>query len=314
MIVDLHTTVWTNPDQLGHDAAARLRTQQTHAGLPLDASPMAHEQAMSCVDRALVIGFRSRLMGADVPAEFIASLTSQAPGRRLGAAGVDPMEEGATDHVLIAASLGLSGIAVSPVGQGFHPAHSEALRVYECCADRGMPVIVCQPPIMTAECVLEFGRPSSWDEVARAFPGLPILIAGMGHPWIDETLVLLGKHENMYADISGVASRPWQLYTTLLQASSLGVMNKLMFGSGFPYDTPARVIETLYTLNSYSHGTHLPSIPRAQIRAIIERDSLACLGIEPDDASSRSQQAAPVTAAWPAAGRRHRLLHVGERR
>ena len=67
-------------------------------------------------------------------------------------------------------------------------------------------------------------------QVAQAFPNLPIVIGQLGYPWIDETLVLLGKHRNVYADISGVASRPWQLYNALLSASSLGVMDKLQIG------------------------------------------------------------------------------------
>jgi len=305
MIVDLHTRVWSNPDQLGHGSTARLRARQTQTGVSIDASPAAHDQAMTCVDRALIVGFRSELTGADIPAEYIASLVAQSPGRRLGAAGIDPMHGGAIDQVSHALNLGLSAIAVSPMGQGFHPAHSAALRVYERCADAGLPLIVCDPPVLTAEGVLEFGRPCAWDEVARSFPTLPILMTGLGHPWLDETLMLLGKHESIHADISGVASRPWQLYTALQQASSLGVMNKLMFGSGFPYDTPARVIETLYTLNSYSHGTHLPTIPRPQIRAIIERDSLACLGIEQD---VRAPQApTTVESARGGAGSSHRL-------
>ena len=95
-----------------------------------------------------------------------------------------------------------------------------------------------------------------------------------------ETLFLLGKHEHVFADLSGVASRPWQLYNALLNAMSFGVMDRLLFGSGFPRETPAKAIESLYLVNQFSHGTQFPSIPRTQIRQIIERDSTECLGIE----------------------------------
>ena len=127
---------------------------------------------------------------------------------------------------------------------------------------------------------LEFARPALWDEVARSFPKLHLVMCQLGHPWVDETLVLLGKHENVFGEISGIASRPWQLYGTLLNALSFGVLDKLLFGSGFPREQPTKVIEALYSVNAYSHGTQLPSIPRAQVRAIVERESLACLGID----------------------------------
>jgi hypothetical protein len=91
---------------------------------------------------------------------------------------------------------------------------------------------------------------------------------------------MLSKHENLYADIAGVASRPWQLYNALLSASSMGVMDKLLFASGFPFDVPAKVIEAVYSVNAYSHGTQMPATPRSQIRAIVERDTLKTLGID----------------------------------
>jgi predicted TIM-barrel fold metal-dependent hydrolase len=154
------------------------------------------------------------------------------------------------------------------------------MRVYERCAELEMPLFVTNVEPLTAGAILEFGRPSLWDEVAQAIPSLPIVIGHMGHPWVDETLVMLGKHENLFADIAGVASRPWQLYNALLSASSMGVMDKLLFASGFPFDTPAKVIESVYSVNAYSHGTQMPATPRSQIRSIVERDALKRLGIE----------------------------------
>jgi predicted TIM-barrel fold metal-dependent hydrolase len=160
-----------------------------------------------------------------------------------------------------------------------------------------MPVFVLMDGPLTAGTELAFGRPALWDEVARSFPTLRLVICQLGHPWIDETLVLLGKHANVFAEISGVAGRPWQLYNALLSAMSFGVMDKLLFGSGFPWHTPAKAIEALYSVNGYSHGTPLPSIPRTQIRGIVERDSLSCLGIDAEiDQRTGADEATEETA------------------
>jgi len=59
------------------------------------------------------------------------------------------------------------------------------------------------------------------------------------------------------------------------------VMDKLLFGSDFPYRLPAECIEALYSINQLSHGTNLKTIPREQLRGIVERDTLSLLGIEP---------------------------------
>jgi predicted TIM-barrel fold metal-dependent hydrolase len=120
------------------------------------------------------------------------------------------------------------------------------------------------------------------------------MIGELGWPWIDETLAMLLKHPNVHAEISGVVSRPWQLYNALLSAQSLGVLDKLFFGSGFPYESPAKAIENLYSVNVFAHGTQLPAIPRTALRAIAERDVFAVLGIDsPAARAVRRGSAAP---------------------
>jgi hypothetical protein len=301
MIIDLHTHVWASLDQLGEELAARWRHLAAEPGADqIDASPAAHERHMGCVNGAVVLGFRADRIGARIPNEFIAEFTSKDPRRRVGVAGIDPMSRDVLDEIEAAISLGLVGVAVSPACQGFHPAHSAAMRVYERCVELSLPLFVTVEEPLTATSILEYARPGAWDEVARSFPALPIVLSQLGQPWIDETLLLAGKHAHVHADISGVASRPWQLYNALLSASGYGVMDKLLFGSGFPHDTPARAIETLYKVNAYSHGTQLPTIARASITAIIEKDSLSRLGIDaeiaagPPEPEEVEEPAAPV--------------------
>lgn len=296
MIIDARTHVWSGLDQLGPEVAAAVRARGSHRGSALETPLAAHDAAMTCVNAALVFGFRSQRLDAHVPNELIAEFVARDPQRRIGVSGIDPLAEGALDHLEAAAALGLAAATVSPPCQSFHPAHSAAMRVYERCAELQMPLIVAHLEPLTRSAIMEFGRPGLWDEVAQAFPNLPIVISQLGAPWIDETLVLLGKHRNVFADVSGVVSRPWQLYGALLSATSLGVMNKLLFASGFPFEQPSKAIEALYSVNAYSHGTQLPSVPRSLLRGIVERDSLGCLGVEHDalEAVVDTQEAAAV--------------------
>lgn len=303
MIIDLHTRIWFGLDQLGREMADRLRSEQLEHWGQLDASPAAHERAMGCVDAAVVSGFRSELLQACIPNEYVADFVAKDPRRRIGVAGIDPMADDTDDQMSAAVDLGLSGFSVSPVCQGFHPAHSAAMRVYERCAELSMPLFVTALEPLTPASQLEFARPALWDEVARSFPELPIAIHQLGHPWIDETLLLLGKHSNVWADISGVAARPWQLYNALLNASSFGVMDKLLFGSGFPMETPEKTIESLYSINTCCTGTQLPSVALSQVRRIVERDTITCLGLDAVVAApvieTRAASPAPVSTSSP---------------
>src|SRR5690606_38739893 len=94
------------------------------------------------------------------------------------------------------------------------------------------------------------------------------------------------------------------LYQVLASAYHTGSITKLMLGSGFPLTTPEKAIVTLYSLNTLIAGTNLPSIPREQLRPIVERDALACLaiayppgGVTPAQSSARGGSA-KIAQTW----------------
>jgi predicted TIM-barrel fold metal-dependent hydrolase len=96
---------------------------------------------------------------------------------------------------------------------------------------------------------------------------------------VEETIFLLGKHANVFADVSGLMGRPWQAYNALVSAYQYGVIDKLLFGSNFPYTNATDCIEAMYSLNQVAQGTNLPVVPREALRGIVERESLALLGL-----------------------------------
>ena len=279
MIIDCHTRLWSDTRQLGSETASMLAGGAPTSWAEECGNGAAHGRAMSCVDASLVIGHRAELAGAHIPNELIADFVSRDPHRRFGIAGIDPLSESVDQDLTIAIELGLVGIAMTPSLAGFHPTHSSAMRIYERCCENNLPVVITMPQPIPASAILDFARPIHWDEVARTYPELRILFTQMGFPWIDELLVLAGKHKNVFAEVSGVATRPWQVYNALSTAWSLDVIDRLLFGSGFPMSTPQQAIESLYSVNVSIKGTPLPPIPRARVKEIVERDALICLGI-----------------------------------
>lgn len=57
------------------------------------------------------------------------------------------------------------------------------------------------------------------------------------------------------------------------------VDRKLLFGSDYPFTTVDASVAGLRTLNAMLDGTALPRLDEAQIEAMIDRDSLALLGV-----------------------------------
>ncbi len=153
------------------------------------------------------------------------------------------------------------------------------MEVYAEAEKLGMPILIHPVGQYTEQSKLEYARPYLLDEIARSFPRLPIIISQLGQPWVDETICLLGKHSNVYSDVSGMLSRTWQAYGTLVSAHQHQVIDKLLFGSDFPYTSATECIESLYSINQLAQGTNLPVIPREALRGIVERDTLGLLGL-----------------------------------
>ncbi len=280
MIVDCHTYVWENLQQLGIASAEFLRRQSGRTGLT--AEPAEHLVAAECVDCSLVLGFRSELLGADVPNRTVADYVAKHPEKLLGLAGIDPIADDAADRLDEAAeSSAFRGVTIAPGAQGFHPADTRVERLYQRCSDEGMVVLVNQGAHLWPGAMMEFARPYLWDEVLRNFPEVKMILSHLGHPWVDETIALLGKHANLYADVAGLIRRPWHAYNTLNQVHQYGVMEKVLFASDFPFLSASEAIESLYRLNEVTHGARLPVVPREGMRGVIERDVFEVLGIRP---------------------------------
>ncbi len=292
MIVDCHSHVWQSPQQLGQMDLGESPRPSRSFNQRFLASPRPlwrdmpaadldhHWRNCATVDHCIVLGFKSRFLKADIPNSLIADYIRRDPAKLIGFAGIDPTEPGAVAEVRQAKEeLKLSGVTLSPANQDYHPSDSRAMAVYAQAEALGMPVLIHPPSQLAQQSRMEYARPYLLDEVARTFPKLRMVISQLGSPWVNETLLLLAKHPHVYADVSGLLARPWQAYNALVGAHEEQVIEKLLFGSDFPYSNADDSIEALYSLNQMAQGTNLPLIPREALRGIVERESLELLGL-----------------------------------
>ena len=256
------------------------------------------EGDQSCVDISVLVGApRGEQSDGDSP-EFLMQCVNDAPASRIAFLGVNPLREDVIDRIDQGIELGIAGVTISPADQGYRPTHDVCLQVVEHCTQKNLPVLIANPEIQRPWSVLEFARPVLVDEVARQIPTATIIMGDLGHGWIDETLSLIAKHQNVYAEISGVVRRSWALYSALMSAFERDLLQRLLFGSGYPNEQPKTAIERIYTINSVRAGSSLPTIPREALRIFVERDALECIGIErPATNEQRDQLGAPEQTA-----------------
>ena len=277
MIVDVHTHC-IQPDDFGDDTIRAMEG----AGLSLE--PVSFEDyaaQMQVVDKSILFGVRAVASGWASPNDRTAEWVRRDPERIIGFAAIDPMENGHLEELERAVDdLGLRGVKLYPVLGRYNPADPVVFPLYTAAQRMGLPILFHMGAHPLPNALLKHSLPLLVDEIAQAFPDLVIVIAHMAHPWQRECAVVLRKHPNVFADISGGGwVRPYQAWQALVLMCEWGVTEKLLFGSDFPLWTPREGMEGLRGLNEQVEGTNFPRVPDEVVEGIIHRESLMLLGL-----------------------------------
>lgn len=278
MIVDIHTHL---PK---HKRPVKVKEPSYYTARPghlIDTDALCwedHFNAMKSVDKAVVFEIT---YGKEDTNDLVAEYVSLHPEKLIGFLSVNPNYEGAVAEVERAVTeLKLKGIKLGPVYQNFHPFSDKACAVYSKAQELEIPIVFHFGTMPGRWGPLEYTQPILLEKVAIAFPNLKMVIAHMGHPWIWDTIVLIRKQPNVYADISALFYRPWQFYNALVLCEEYDQMHKLLFGTDWPVTTPEETMDQLRNVNRFTKGTCLPKIPEDKIEDLIHRDALEILGIE----------------------------------
>lgn len=291
MIVDVHTHTPTHRDEVPQSELATNAAFRPDRLVTTTVSWTDFDDAQleGHVDVAIVfnIAVRDPAVSTGVPTDpgrindATAEFVADDPKRRIGFLSVHPEKPNALEELeRCVGDLGLRGIKLGPNYQGFDPLGPAAHRIYTEANRRGLPILFHQGTSPIREAPLRYAHPLVMDEIAIARPELRIVMAHLGHPWQADTIAVIRKHPNVFADVSAGFYRPWSFYMAMRLATEWNVLDKLLFGSDYPIATAGETIAGLRGLNGVPAASGLPRIPEDRIEAIIHRDSLALLGLE----------------------------------
>ena len=278
MLIDCHTHLWRQSEHLSDEFLADANRMREEP-IDIDVTPDKHWQAMEPVDRCIVFGFRAAHSGIDVPDELIAGYANAHPEKVVGFMSIDPTRDNVEEEIERRMAMGLRGIKVGPIYQNFRPMHEHAQPMWRKAEKLGLPFMVHQGTTFTRVSPLKYANPIQLEDVALAYPEVRMVIAHLGHPWELETIVLIRKQPNIYADLSALWYRPWQLYNSLRLAYEYGVTHKLFFGTDFPVASVEDSINGLREIPALARRANLPEIPEELVEGIIYRDTLSLLGL-----------------------------------
>lgn len=178
----------------------------------------------------------------------IAGLVSYDPDFFLGFASADPRNPDAEEELKRAfKDLGLKGLFINTARLHMYPYDERLIPLYDICR------AFCKPMIFHAGLTLEnnafsrYSRPADFEEILYRYPEVPVCLAHVGWPWVQETAALLLKYPNCYTNTALMSfDGPYQLYRKVF-LEDMGelwiehnISHKIMFGSDSPRIRPVR--------------------------------------------------------------------------
>ncbi|MCR5160660.1 MAG: amidohydrolase family protein [Lachnospiraceae bacterium] len=165
-----------------------------------------------------------------VPAinRFIAEEVKQSDGAFIGLGALHPDSETLredTEHLM---ELGLKGVKIHPDFQKFFADEPKAMRLFELCEEKSLPVLV-----HTGDYRYDYSNPERIAHVLQAFPDLTLIGAHFGgwSVW-DRAQALLPDYPNMMVDTS--SSFFWMEEERALDMIRAYGPERVMFGTDYP--------------------------------------------------------------------------------
>ncbi|WP_428940132.1 amidohydrolase family protein [Fontivita pretiosa] len=281
MIIDVHSHTWEYPRHFGEDF--RRQAVRARGGVEVDLTVRYEDYRAKCPPetKTIVFGGKARLSNLWVDDRYVAEYVGRHPDTLIGFLSVDPTQDGWEREMRDGhEELGLRGIKLMPMYAGFFPDDHRLDPLWRYATQKRLPVLLHTGTTFIAQAPLECTLPRRIDPVAKRFPEVKIIMAHLGHPYEGECIAVFRKHPNVFADISALYYRPFQLYHSLMLVQEYGVWDKVLFGTDYPFTAVNDTIDGLRNLNRMLEGTCLPRLKEDEIERLIHRPSLGLLGLE----------------------------------
>lgn len=279
MIIDVHSHFFRDHSHFSESFVAQSSRSRTE---PVDLRVRWEDYLASAPadTRTIVFGAKARLSGQWVEDEVVAEYAAAHPEHLIGFMALDPTQPGWQDEMRVAhRSLGLRGIKLMPMYAGFDPGDEMCDPLWAYAQEHQLPVLLHTGTTFVAQAPIAYARPALLDPVATRFPELRMILAHLGHPYEGECIAVIRKHPHVYADVSALVYRPFQLWRALMLVQEYGVWDKILFGTDFPFTTVNESVDGLRAVAAVESPKGLHGIDAAAVESVIFRDSLPLLGL-----------------------------------
>jgi len=252
MIIDAHIHLEISPESIKKDVPQRIRDLKLfmkQAGIskalifalaPCFKNILSHTQILSLIEKEeglYLVGTFSITQGKNKDLQELEHLLKQKK---------------------------IVGIKLYKGYEAFLPLDKRCLPVYELCEKYDVPVIFHTGDTFGGKVPIVYAHPLNIDELALRRPNLKIILAHCGNPWIEEAMLVINRHKNVYGDISGwtwggFKSRDAKyLRTTFERLLGWCGAEKLLFGTDWPCNHPSMYSKIIKEYVAFVKSFKLP--------------------------------------------------------
>lgn len=277
MIIDVHTHVFTSHKPFSEQFLAEASRARS-GPIDLITRYADYRATAEACNVTICFGGKAHLSGLWVDDQEVVDYVKQDPARLIGFLSLDPTQPNWQAELEYGHQvLGLQGIKLMPMYAGFYPQDEQLDPLWQYAQQHNLPVLLHTGTTFVSQATLETTLPRHIDVVARRFPDVRIIMAHLGHPFEGECVAVIRKHPHVYADVSALHYRPWQLFHSLMLVHEYGVWHKLLFGTDFPFTTVDASVAGLRSLAEVQIDRF--RLPLEKIEEMIQRDALGLLGL-----------------------------------
>ena len=176
----------------------------------------------------------------------------------------------AMDMEICVEEFGCKGVKLQPTYDHYYPYDERLFPFYEKAIELDIPVAIHMGTTPLRFARTKYMLPYLLDEVAGRYPEMKIHLAHVGHPWVEEGINLMLRHDNLYTDISVWCCKPpYEILGYLNKIDDLIGLDRVMFGSENGFCDPGRFIQYIRNLNYYAEKYGLRELEEEGIKQIL---------------------------------------------
>lgn len=274
----MHSHAWEYPSHFTDDFCQQAQRATAAGKVDLGVRYEQYQETAPQDVLTIVFGGKARLSGLWVDDQFVAQYVAAHPDKLFGFLSLDLTQEGWEEELRFGhENLGLRGVKLMPMYAGFHPHDTAFDDFWRYTTKHNLPVLLHTGTTFVSQAPLSCTLPRHLDDVAIRFPEQKIILAHLSHPYEGECVAVIRKHPNVYADISALHYRPFQLYHSLMLVQEYGVWGKVLFGTDYPFTTVNATIQGLADIQDMARRAGLPEIQADELDSMIYRKSFELL-------------------------------------